>query len=592
MDIIDYTKPSKEILIALINQKNGTALRAQDLVISDPAVAVNTSLHTNTVVNISSATGSGYFGSRDIAYDRFDIAEILGSKPLELQPITELTLVEFLPAINTAYGTFLKEEDIYDVAIPPYDPLHPTAIRTVTLVINPNSYFYYGTFDLVFGMYNNAITENDGVTRTYIAVIDGYPINRVKESIIAINVDGTINTAFSFLSNTTAINSWTLDKVYTLANGEFVLEGDFAIVYTDGSNTVHNVTGKHQLVISETGAVLSDSDTIRFIFGPNTVVFERSSVAFKYFIDPDNVSRDSRLFRYTDAGVLDVTFVPAIDYKPAFVRITPDNKLYTVSGQYEGADPGNNNLLTKLIRIDRLTNTGALDTAFNTIYIRSSLPSFNPPVISDLCPIDTQGFYLAFAPIGGLDSTSVTPVVNGVSILAPDILAQVPYAWSPIARFEPDGELDTSFKTTLRGCIGNTAYEPAGSPITWNTKSIIAEGEKTILMSYKRNPVTGYEHRQPIAFNLSGNVQTLSGQGYKYQYKWTDLKDLISQSNGLYFGYGLMQSFLNSGNYGLPYSAIGRYKSNGEVDTLIWRSPGPSGTSNPTVRQVFLKEHS
>lgn len=110
-------------------------------------------------------------------------------------------------------------------------------------------------------------------------------------------------------------------------------------------------------------------------------------------------------------------------------------------------------------------------------------------------------------------------------------------------------------------------------------------------MTYRRNPVTGYEHRQPIQFNLAGNEILLSGQGYKLQYKWTNLLNILAQSNGLFLGYGVMQSFLNSGNYGLPYSAVGRYKQNGEVDTLIWRSPGPSGTSNPVVKQVFVKEH-
>ena len=209
----------------------------------------------------------------------------------------------------------------------------------------------------------------------------------------------------------------------------------------------------------------------------------------------------------------------------------------------------------------------------------------------DLCPNDAQGFYLAFAPIGGLDSSSNVPVVNGRSLLTIDVLSQTSYAWSPIARFEADGELDLSFKTTLNGHRGHTLYEPTGSPLTWGKKAIIAEGEKIHLMTYRRNPVTGFEHRQPIQFNLSGSEVLLSGQGYKLQYKWTDLLNLISQSNGFFIGYGTMQSFLNSGNYGNAYSAVSRYKQNGEVDTVIWRSPGPSGTSDPVVKAVFLKEH-
>lgn len=591
MGQIDYTQPAQQILVDLINQKNGTALRTQDVDFSAPEVSMNTALNTNTLVKLTAKAGSGYFGTRDIHYTRLSVSDILESKPLEVQPIVETLLSEFLPAINEAYGTFLKIEDIYDVAIPQYDPQHPNAIRTVSLVIKSTSYFYTGTFDLVFGIYNNAIQEVDGITRTYFIVIDGYPFDRVKESMIALNVDGSPNTAFNFLSNVTTINAWTLDKVYRLANGQFVLNGSFSLVYTDGAGATQNVTNATELLVNEAGAVISDVAVHRFLFGVNAVVFDSPNVPFKYFVDPDNLSRDSRLFRYTDAGVLDTTFIPAIDYQPKFIRITPDNKVYTISGVYQGADPSNNGQLTNLIRIDRLLSTGLLDTAFQTVYIRSSRPQYDPPVIMDLMPIDTQGFYLAFAPVTGLDSSSNVPVVNGDSLLSIDVYAQTVYAWSPIARFDADGQLDISFKTSLNGRRGQALYEPSGSPLTWGTKAIVAEGEKICLVTYKRNPVTGYEHRQPVQFNLSGFDVLLSGEGYKQQYKWTNLLNVLPQSNGFFIGYGMMQSFLSSGNYGNVYSAIGRYKQNGEVDTLLWRSPGPSGTSNPVISTVFLKEH-
>lgn len=591
MDQIDFTQPTKQIFVDFVNQKNGTALRAQDVELSLPQVSVNTVLKTNTVVKLTANAGTGYFGTRDISYNRLDIGEILESKPLEVQPTTETMLSEFLPAINVAYGTFLKPEDIYDVAIPAYDPLHPNAVREVALIIQSASYFYIGTFDLVFGTFNNAIEEIDGVTRTYFILIDGYAINRVKESLVALNVDGTANTAFDFLSNASLITGWILDNTYRLANGQFVLEGTFTLSYLDGNGQTIAAVDTEQLLISETGAVVSDAMGKRFSFGVNSIVFDTPNVPFKYFIDPDNLSRDSRLFRYTDEGILDAGFIPAIDYKPKFIRITAANKIYTVSDVYAGADPANNGQLTNLIRIDRLLPTGALDTTFQTVYIRSSQPQYSPPPIMDLYPNDAQGFYLAFVPAGGLDSSSNIPVVNGQSLLTVDVLAQTSYAWSPVARFEADGELDTSFKTSLNGRRGHTLYEPSGSPLTWNKKAIVAEGEKICLMTYRRNPVTGYDHRQPVQFNLSGNEVLLSGQGYKLQYKWTDLLNVIPQSNGLFIGYGTMQSFLNSGNYGNAYSAVGRYKQNGEVDTLIWRSPGPSGTSNPVVKSVFVKEH-
>lgn len=588
MDTIDYTQPAKQILIDLINRKNGTNLRAQDFSISDPEVEINAEIGTDTKVTLTPLAGSGYYGVRSQYYSRLNVDTIFGAQPITIQPTTETTLLEFLPQINAFYGIHLKNEDIYDTAIPAYDVNHPTTPRSVTLAIKPTSYFFQGSYDFVFGIVNNAVQEDDGVTRTYHFWVDGLPINQVKESFKCFNVDGTQNSTFNFLSNVTTIDSWTVSRVSSLAIGHYVFEGNFSFTFnaTGQSQTVTDIPA---FVINELGLVILTKNTPYFPIGVNSVIYERNDISFKYVIDPDNLTRDNHLFRYGDAGVHDAQYVPAIDYQPKFIRITPDNKIYTISDIYEGTDP-NTNALTKLIRIDRLTTSGAYDSTFSPLFIRSSDPQYDPVPVMDLCPIDTGGFYLAFVPSRTTDISAPCPVINGTTLLQVIVGAGATYSWNPVVRFHQDGAIDNTFKHILPSLRSPAIYEPSGSPVTWGTKALVSEGEKTLLMTYRRNPITGYEHRQPLQFNLIGEEVLLSGLGYKNQYKWTQLLDIISQSNGFFFGYGVMQTYQSNGTLSAPFSAIGRYKQNGEIDRLIWRSPGPVGNSNPVVKKVFLKE--
>ena len=586
MDTIDYSQPSTKILFDLINRKNGTNLRVQDFVISEPAVNINTATQTDTSVILTPIAGSGYYGTREVKYKRMDVDSVFGLMAMPTQPTTETTLYEYLSQINAFYGIHLKEEDIYDAPIPAYDPEHPTAARTVTLVVKPTSYFFTGSYEFIFGISNNAIQENDGVTRVYYAWIDGLPIDQVKDSVIALNVDASDNTSFNFLSNVYEITAWTLDRITMLSNNSFALDGSFTL----RQNQPDTVSTYGGLIVDQYGALVTAAVDKIFNLPANVEITRHAGVNKYYAIDPANTSHDSHLFAFNEDGTPVAGFNPAISYEPKFIRLAPNGRIYTVSAVYQGGDPLNNNLLTELIRIDRLMPNGSFDPSFDTIYIRSSDPLIMPVPVMDICPIDTGGFYLAFAPARTTDINIACPVINGQTLLAIDITAGATYSWNPVVRFEADGGLDLSFKTMLPGLRSTAVYEPNGSPLTWGSKALISEGEKTFWMTYRRNPVTGYEHRQPFQYDLTGKEVLLNGLGYKDQYKWTQLLNLFSQSNGLFVGYGMMQSYQLTGTLSVPYSAIGRYKQTGEIDRLLWRSPGPVGNSNPTVKAVFLKE--
>ena len=586
MDTIDYSQPTLQILIDMINRKNGTNLQVRDFDINEPTPFIVSSLKTDTVVTLTPLAGSGFYGTRSIHYNRLNVDDIFGRQAFPYQPTTEATLLEYLPTINEFYGIHLKPEDIYDSVISAYNPLHPTAVRTVTLAVKPNSYFFTGSYDFVFGISNNAVQEVDGVTRTYFIALDGLPINQVKNSFIAMNVDGSTNTGFTFLANVDEISSWTLDRVTRLANGHFVFDGDFILRY----NQAPLLAACASVEVDVNGVLVNTSTTKRFNIDNALQFTESPAIAYKYVIDPSRMTTDHHLYRYTDAGLLDATYSPEIDYEPKFIRLTPDHKLYTVSDVFESGDPANNNILTKMIRVDRLLSNGLRDLTFDTIFIRSSDPLVDPMPIMDICPIDTGGIYLAFVPLRTTDINSPSPIINGQTLLNIDITAGATYSWNPVVRFEADGALDTTFKTMLPGLRSTAIYEPTGSPLTWGSKALISEGEKTFFMTYRRNPITGYEHRQPFQYGIAGQEVLLNGLGYKDQYKWNNLIDIFSQSNGLFLGYGTMQTYQQTGTLSVPYSAVARYKQSGEIDRLIWRSPGPTGSSSPVVKAVFLKE--
>lgn len=589
MSTIDYTQAPKAVLMALINLRNNTNLDVSDFEIGAPIPCQDAARASNTQVTITPVAGTGFYGDRTIYYDRLDLG-IFNTYPAATIPINELTLYEYLPVLNALYDLHLTEADVYDAPIPAFDPANPTLRRELPVIAKADSFFFQGSYTFSFGTSNLPLPEMDGVIRRFYLYIDGLSITDVKKSLISLNANGTTNTDFTFLVNATSIDAFEVTRVYRRTDGSFVLNGNFTLVFMDGQGVPRPVSTAKGLLVSATGRVTGSSMFTYFDTPGKSPVYEAVGVPFKYVIDDADLTQQCRLYRFDEQGVTDRSFAPEITYRPEFVRITRTGKIYTISAQFVGADPHNNNLPAKLMRIDRLLPTGSFDPAFYPVFIGVSNATYAVLPIFDLCEMDTGGFSVVFKPVATSNIGSVSPVINGRKILQVDPVNNPLYSWNPVAVFNADGSQNTQFSDSLKSFSSNALYVLDSSLEFKDTSCLYARGNLITFMTYRMNPMTGFSHRQPIQFDLSGALKLLSGQRYIEQYRFVDLKHTLMQTNGVFVAYGVLQTLQASGTYSAPYSAVVVYHADGTIHKTLWRSPGASAGALPQVTQVFLEE--
>lgn len=590
MTTIDYKQDSKKILFDMINATNNTQLKAEDFEVSLPEIYVGSKTKRNTFIVISGKASTGYYGSSEIAYDRLNISDVFDRKVFSYNPQTELTLFDLIPTINEFYGIELKEEDLINVDIPAYDPLHPTAPRSIIISAQPASYFFTGSYTLTFGIANIPTVEQDNIARTYYLYIGGYGLQDIKESMISLNFDGSINADFTFLVNAVGIDSYSLNRIERLKNGWFVLNGDFSLTYQNSNQELVPVSNCKSILFDITGFII-DTFAEPYFAGTSNKFYEVTNGNYKYIVDAGNSSVANQVYRFrADTGFLDNTYLASINYVPSMIRVLEDGRIYTVSSPTSMPDPYNNFVPVSQIRIDRLLEDGTLDSTFNPVFIKSSDVRYSVQELYDLLPEATGTVVLYFKPTAGLSNTSPVPVVNGNRIATLNTISQIRYTWNPVIRLNADGSTDSTFNSSLQQFDEGVVMSLPQSVMEKDNKYLVSTSQNLTVFTYRKNPITGYLHMQPLQFERNGAMHLYAGQYYVNQYQWTDLKEIFAQSNGLFLGYGSMRGILNNDTFSIPYSCFVRYSSNSAVDKVLWRSPGPTGTSNPIIERAFMDE--
>lgn len=585
-----YDKDNKAILLDLINKTNNTFFKEEDFTFGDPEVYSGINVNINTQIKLIPNPGTGWYGTTTVFYSRMDLNKILSSKPFGYNPQVETKLSELLPALNESFGIKLKVEDIIDTDIPPYDPEHPTMARDILISSQSSSLLFTGSYTLTVGPSNIPSADVDGEIRVYYLYIDGYPINEIKSSMISINQDGSMNYDFSFLVNATEITEYSLTRIERIIDGErikFALVGNFSFKYIDNQNLL-SITSAKTVLIDESGFIIGTLQDPYFN-GITKPFFENNWVEAKYVVDPSDTEKVIGFYKYLSNGRKDSFFNPAITYRPNFARIANDGRIYTVSDVLLLPDQYNSFTVTKQIRIDRMLDTGAIDPTWNTVYIRSSDANYDAPKVLDLLPLNSNGVMLYFKPPSGLNNLSPVPVVNGERIFSTTI-DTFPFTWNPAARLNEDGSLDKTFKSNLptfnEGAVSsNVNYlNKPGNYLVENNNSIIE-------MVFRLNPISFYEHIQPLEFSKIGSLEIFNADYYINQPKWSSFEYLFGQSNGKFLVFGLLQKLLMNGELSAPVSTLIRYNANGSYEKELWRSPGLTENSVLTLSRLFVEQY-
>lgn len=143
----DFTKLPLDIIVDLINSTNATSLTKANLTFG--AVSVLGSGNKNTGVTITAVAGSGYTGTRDLTYDRIDLATVPGSRSTEFALGTATMAVDIIPAINAAYQLNLQPEDYENDALPTFDGATPHDKKPFILRAKAGSYIFRNQVSLL-----------------------------------------------------------------------------------------------------------------------------------------------------------------------------------------------------------------------------------------------------------------------------------------------------------------------------------------------------------------------------------------------------------------------------------------------------------
>ncbi len=112
----DFTKLPLDILVDLINFTDGCALSSSDITFSPPTALV--SGNRNTGVTVTATPSSPYSGSRDLTYNRVDLASVPGERSTTFSFNGAVTMSDLIPQINAAYLINLQPEDYYNDLLP------------------------------------------------------------------------------------------------------------------------------------------------------------------------------------------------------------------------------------------------------------------------------------------------------------------------------------------------------------------------------------------------------------------------------------------------------------------------------------------
>lgn len=116
----DFTKPSKEIVVDLINADNSTSYTAGDLSFGYPQPI--TDPQRNTEIQLTPTAQAHRVGWVKVRYNRIDLAEVPGTRSVTFFVATSYTHAHDLVArINSRYHIRLSSVDFVDLPLPAFD---------------------------------------------------------------------------------------------------------------------------------------------------------------------------------------------------------------------------------------------------------------------------------------------------------------------------------------------------------------------------------------------------------------------------------------------------------------------------------------
>jgi len=142
----DYSKSSVQIILDLINAKNGTSVPLEAISFGTPAAITSDPAQAElTGITVTAVDGSGYEGSQSFTYGRVNLA-FMNANVQNLAFTTDVANTnQLLPLLNSTFGINLTEDDAENVEL---SPAAAGTVTSVSLVAKAASLVFCGAASL------------------------------------------------------------------------------------------------------------------------------------------------------------------------------------------------------------------------------------------------------------------------------------------------------------------------------------------------------------------------------------------------------------------------------------------------------------
>lgn len=498
-----------------INNAGQIQLNPFDFNFGTPQAYANAANPTyNTQVVITAAELTGYTGSATVYYNRVDLQNALSPQQGSLSLGTGTPdLYSIIDQLNTIYGLDLTQDDLVNQTLPAVT--NPGPVVTVTIAASPTSLKYQGSFTYALNITGTTPVPTPGPV-TYQG---GYMVYSTTQAIATpaditnlvafIAGPAAVSSNWSFARNVTSVSLFQPTAAfYNSLTQVLVLNGQFTLSYTLGQNTITGTFAT--LSVDATGQIISSNVTASYglIAGYQDAV--NRDPQYRYAFNP-SITGVSTIVRYLPDGTVDSSFSTAPIYTPALIFSQESGNYYTVSPVYTGVNPTSSYALTQpLIRIDRYTTQGVIDSLFTPVYIAGINP--NAPLVSITDILETTAnVYILTNQACGYGVGANIPTVNAQPLVSASPTLTSPSVFWPIISLTLTGQLNPQFSSVVN-VFSEQAFLSDPSKTTQPKRWMnFAQGVLTTY-SYFPNPTTMLLGYYPFSINAFGVFVPISGQ--------------------------------------------------------------------------------
>jgi hypothetical protein len=241
---LDYSKPSKDLLLDLIERSGVTEVRREELVFSNP---INLG-ESNTGIKVSGNAASGLLGNIDLTYNRIQLDYIFFGHQLLIETDDAITKEMISSKIKTNWNVLIETTD-FNIA---FTELEQLPVR-VTVSASPNSLVWVGSFEVwvlrsnnlstIFKNQSQSLGNNTKFSSAYIYSMEKTFAPLTPDLLFSVNtIFFTIDTVTQPLLDYLTLNTgdtWTIDPNiadFNLHNAE--------VIYVDANKLVINLSPK------------------------------------------------------------------------------------------------------------------------------------------------------------------------------------------------------------------------------------------------------------------------------------------------------------------------------------------------------------